>query len=1628
MSKTTRCGLFQCFLLIALLLPGMNAVAQQSALPCNPSEGTPWTNPAFNLSQSTTINRATWTGAANAIDASTANNASVAINAFSVINGFGSATLRVSDNVAANVYSIGSFVGFVVNGTNDISISTYLNGTLQETVAAANLLNTASVTVPGATERGFYATKTFNQVEISIAGAVLATTYNVYYASIRGYCAGPALACNRTTGLNYPVYPVTIDNANTGVSGVSVASVSDPEFATDASTTNYATISNVLSLAGSAFLAVKDRATVYPSGTFAGFDIENVSVLGVGVLNYVTITTYLNGVQRETQTGSSGLASVPLLSGSGHQTLGFVTAQSFDEVKITIAQPVGLSLGSTRIYSIVLQRYCTGPALVANTPTNMTMPVFPVFVDNANTGITGAVNSGTITDLSSVVDSNADNFAQISFTAGVLATGDIAVKDQLTDYPAGTFAGFDIQNSGLLSLDLLNNITITTYLNGVQREVKAGNAGLLSAQLLSGTGRQRAGFVTTLSFDEVKISLVQSVNVTLGVTNVYNAVFETFAAGPALACNTPTSLTAPTFPVYIENTNTGFTGAVGVNNNIVNPGNIIDASPATFGQITITAGLIASGSVAVKDEITDYPAGSYAGYDIENPTLLGAGLVSGVTITTYLNGVQRETIAGNGLLIGAPTSLLTGVNRQVVGFVTSLSFDEVKLTVNQNGANLGTTNVYGAIFATYCAGTIGCNSTYWLTNPGYPAVIDAERTGVTGAACVACAVNSPGNVITGDTSDFAEIITTAGVIASGSIAVKDVKTTYPAGIIAGFAVRDMNGLLQVSLLNTITISTYLNGVLQESNTGGNLLNLRLLIPILGQAPGNYNLGFATTKPFNEVQLSAQPLAGVVPVLHVYGAFVDTRLLGANAGFCPLAPLAAEDHSATPAGVALSSSLGINDRDPQGSVLSCATTPVVAPVHGSVTIQSNGSYTYTPAPGYTGQDSFQYSTCNALSRCSTAWAYISIVPARNPASPNNGPLAQPDHSETLAGVPVSGSARNNDIDPDGNTLTYSIVTNPGHGGFTLNPDGTYTYTPEAGFIGNDTAKVQVCDNGTPSLCSTSLIIATVVPDQNGTGNDAPYAQDDVAATPAGVKATGNVLGNDSDPNGDGLTASLAGTVPPSAGSLILNPNGAYTFYPAPGFSGTLSVPYRVCDGAATPLCDTAMLSIAVQGRPPVAEPDHTATQLNTAVAGSLRTNDTDPQNSPLTYNTTPAVAPVNGNVTIDASGNYTYTPANGFIGQDSFAYTVCNGIGTCSQAWTYIDVMQSRIALGANTPPAPLHDNSETLTGVAVSGNASSNDLDADGNTLTYTVTTQPAHGTLALNANGAYTYTPAAGYNGMDTATIQVCDNGSPSLCAASLITITVSPDQNDAANDPPKAQNDVRITPLGVPVTGNVLGNDSDPNGDVLSASMIGTVPSSSGVLLLNANGSYTFYPATGYIGTVTIPYKVCDGSGSCDTATLTVVVQKTIGPDLAPIISSRGTMNMGQSRDAAITIYNGGSTPTTGAIQFAIMKMEPQFSIICLPNTASVTIVGSVAVKNNNWIITDMGTYYQFTLKATDPDNGNPLSIPPGGFLKVGVTITATGTSRSMGYMNISIFGNTGGGESPATNNDAAFLYSIN
>ncbi|MGJ8593354.1 MAG: DUF7507 domain-containing protein [Aquaticitalea sp.] len=502
---------------------------------------------------------------------------------------------------------------------------------------------------------------------------------------------------------------------------------------------------------------------------------------------------------------------------------------------------------------------------------------------NESTSGTCVVGCGILNE-ENIIDADENNFATVATLVGLGVTHTLQVTDETSGefFTAGGYAGFLIRNGTILQADLLESINVRTLLDGDQQEVSTvGTLVTLNSTLL-GSDAYYVGFYTTTDYDAIEIS-ISSLTGVLSTTDVFYAVTSSFCAGPQLDCNTPTQLTKPEFPVRIVEEHTGLGGVLGVGS-VNNTNNVIDSNLGNYASIDLLAGVVATGSIAVKDEVTDYPEMTYAGFDIENATLVNTQLFDAITISTYLDGTLVESRTGTTELLPVSTGLLfPGTESVRVGFVTTSTFDEVRLTVSQLvSLNLGTTRVYGMVLEAFCEGTISCDAPYVLANPIDPVIINNGRTGIDGVACVACEVDDTQNVISADISDYALINVVAGVASTASISVKDVLTDYPVGTVAGFVIRDTNDLLEVDLLNSITITTYLDDVQQEQRTAANLLALEALglINITPTSTDNfYVVAFATTFTFDEVQITAGALAGVVNSLEVYGTYIDATTTG-----------------------------------------------------------------------------------------------------------------------------------------------------------------------------------------------------------------------------------------------------------------------------------------------------------------------------------------------------------------------------------------------------------------------------------------------------------------------------------------------------------------------------------------------------------------------------------------------------------------------------------------------------------------------------------------------------------------------------------------------------------------------------
>ena len=199
-----------------------------------------------------------------------------------------------------------------------------------------------------------------------------------------------------------------------------------------------------------------------------------------------------------------------------------------------------------------------------------------------------------------------------------------------------------------------------------------------------------------------------------------------------------------------------------------------------------------------------------------------------------------------------------------------------------------------------------------------------------------------------------------------------------------------------------------------------------------------------------------------------------------------------------------------------------------------------------------------------------------------------------------------------------------------------------------------------------------------------------------------------------------------------------------------------------------------------------------------------------------------------------------------------------------------------------------------------------NDSDLNGDPLTAVGIDGPGHGTLVLNDDGSFTYTPDAGYVGEDTFTYKANDGVYD--CGPVTVTITVRNRAPVAGNDAYNANRDI---PLTIPPAAGVLANDADADGDVLTAVKVSDP--AHGTLALSADGSFTYTPNAGHVGTDSFTYKANDGVD--DSAIVTVAITVWDGSWEALGAGLDGTV-YALAHDALGNLYAGGEFTTAGGV----------------------------------------------------------------------------------------------------------------
>ncbi len=548
-----------------------------------------------------------------------------------------------------------------------------------------------------------------------------------------------------------------------------------------------------------------------------------------------------------------------------------------------------------------------------------------------------------------------------------------------------------------------------------------------------------------------------------------------------------------------------------------------------------------------------------------------------------------------------------------------------------------------------------------------------------------------------------------------------------------------------------------------------------------------------------------------------------------------------------------------------------------------------------------------------------------------------PGAQTDDENQPVNLPITAS----DVDPD-DMLSYSAMGLPPN--LTINVDtgvisGTVSFDAvlHPNLSQNFNVTVDVSDGTDTTSASFTWTVNDV--------NRAPVAADDSDTTLQDQPVTVDVQANDSDADGDALTT--ANVTAPANGTATINAGDTVTYTPNTGFVGADSFDYTIQDGFGGAATATVTVNVTAVNDPPnVTNPGTQANDENQSV--SLQVTASDPDGDVLIY----SAINLPPDLTIDSStglitGTVSFDAVVHPAIQDVYAVTVdvTDGLTTTSVNfdWTITDV---------NRAPVAVDDNASTVHDSAVTVDVLANDSDADGDTLTVAGVSAPANGTVAVNVNNTVSYTPDAGFVGTDNFTYTIDDGFGGSATA----TVNV-----DVTNQAPVALDDVfattQNTPLIVAAPG-VLANDSDADGDPLTT--VPAVGTTNGTLVLNADGSFTYTPNSGFIGQDSFTYFANDGIVDSNEATVSINVTEV---NLPPVVENPGPQANDENDGVSLQIV--ASDPNGDTLGYTATGLPPGLSI----GASSGLISGTVSFDAVNH--PDLSAVYPVTVTVSDGAN---------------------------------------------------------
>ncbi|ENE9928400.1 tandem-95 repeat protein, partial [Vibrio parahaemolyticus] len=423
-----------------------------------------------------------------------------------------------------------------------------------------------------------------------------------------------------------------------------------------------------------------------------------------------------------------------------------------------------------------------------------------------------------------------------------------------------------------------------------------------------------------------------------------------------------------------------------------------------------------------------------------------------------------------------------------------------------------------------------------------------------------------------------------------------------------------------------------------------------------------------------------------------------------------------------------------------------------PANGTVSVNPDGSVTYTPNDNYHGTDSFTYIvTSGGVSESTTV--SVDVTPV------NDAPVAKDDTAITDEDTPVTIDVLPNDTDIDGDKLSIQSASVPETQGKVEIVDGKLVFTPAENFHGDAEITYTITDGALTDQATVNVTVNAV--------NDTPVVESSIADQTLAEDFTPYTIDlNTAFSDVDNVDGELTFSVSGNSNIQVAIVNGIATFTPTADWNGSEALTFTATDPSGESVSQTVNFTVA-----PVADivADSARVVEDTPTIIKVLGNDTfegDDKVVSLDTNNGPA----NGTVSVNPDGSVTYTPNDNYHGEDTFTYIVTSG-GVSESAIVEVNVTP------VNDAPVAKDDIATTQEDTAVTIDVLPNDSDVDGDKLSIQSATVPeAQGKVEI-VDGKLVFTPAENFNGHAEITYTVTDG---ELTDEAKVTVTVNP-VNDA-------------------------------------------------------------------------------------------------------------------------------------------------------------------------------------------------------------------------------------------------------